>query len=136
MLGAPIRQRSSTMPDPRHRLGHAAEAAVASWLTASGWRVVGRGVRSPGGGEVDLVALDRADILVAIEVRARRSARAGTGAESVDARKAARMGRTLTALAAVAGIPHRGLRLDVVSVMPEPGAPERWRLRRIPGVTT
>lgn len=122
------------MADPRHHLGHAAEAAVAAWLTASGWRVIEQRVRSPGGGEVDLIALDPADILVAVEVRARRSRRTGTGEESVDARKAARMGRTLAALAAAAGVPHRGLRLDLVTVMPEPGTPDRWRLRRVAGL--
>jgi putative endonuclease len=122
------------MADSRHRLGHDAEAAVSSWLTASGWNVIGRRVRSPCGGEIDLVAIDPADILVGVEVRARRSGRAGTGAETVDARKTARMGRTLAALGATAGMPHRGLRLDLVLVTPEPGTPARGRLRRVAGV--
>ena len=122
------------MADPRHRLGRAAEAAVATWLTATGWRVIAHRVRAAGGGEIDLVALDPADTLVGIEVRARTTARSGIGTESIDARKAAGMGRTLASVAAAGRVPHRGLRLDVVSVMPEPGEPTRWRLRRLPGL--
>jgi putative endonuclease len=123
------------MPDPRHRLGHAAEAAVAEWLIASGWQVIARRVRAPGGGEIDLVALDRVDTLVGIEVRARHTARAGIGSETVDGRKAVRMARTLAAVAEGRRLPHRGLRLDLVCVMPEPGEPGRWRLRRVPALT-
>ena len=122
------------MADPRHRLGQVAETAVADWLTAMGWRVIARRSRVPGGGELDLVALDPASTLVGIEVRARRSGRTGIGTESVDGRKAAGMGRTLSAVAASFGVPHGGLRLDLVSVMPEPEAPGLWRLRRFPGV--
>ena len=122
------------MGDPRHDLGIVAERAVAAWLEESGWRLLGRRVRAPGGGEVDIVALDPDGVLVGIEVRARRTARAGTGTESIDARRTARIGRTLVAFAAGARIGHRGLRIDLVSVMPEPGTDARWRLRRIPNI--
>jgi putative endonuclease len=122
------------VPDPRHDLGRAAEAAVAAWLAGIGWRVIARRARSPEGGEVDLVALAPDATLVGVEIRARRTGRSGSGAESMDARKAGRMARTLVALAAADGTRHRGLRLDLVLVAPEPGAPGRWRLRRIPGV--
>jgi putative endonuclease len=120
------------MGDPRHDLGLAAEGAVAGWLTRTGWKVVGRRCRSPAGGEVDLIALDPGRILVGIEIRARRTPRTGTGAESIDGRRLARMGRTLAAFAAAAETNHRGLRLDVVCVAPEPGTPGRWRVRRFP----
>jgi putative endonuclease len=122
------------MGDPRHDLGIVAEGAVVAWLEESGWRLLGRRVRAPGGGEVDIVALDPGGVLVAIEVRARQSARAGIGTESIDARRTARTGRTLAAFAAGARVGHRGLRIDLVSVMPEPGTEARWRLRRIPNV--
>lgn len=122
------------MGDPRHDLGIAAEGAVAAWLEESGWRLLGRRVRAPGGGEVDIVALDPAGILVGIEVRARQTARAGIGCESIDARRTARTGRTLATFAAGSRVGHRGLRVDLVSVMPEPGADGRWRLRRIPNI--
>lgn len=122
------------MGDPRHDLGVAAEGAVAAWLEESGWRLVGRRVRSPGGGEVDVVALDPDGVLVAIEVRARQTARAGVGTESIDGRRAARIGRTLASIAAGSRVGHRGLRIDLVSVMREPGTNAHWRLRRIPNI--
>jgi putative endonuclease len=123
------------MPDPRHDLGQAAEAAVAAWLETQGWRILGRRVRGPGGGEVDLVALDPADVLVAIEVRARRTARTGLGTEAIDDRRVARTGRTLARFAATSAVAHHALRVDLVRVAPEPGLAGRWRLRRFPGIS-
>jgi putative endonuclease len=121
------------MGDPRHLFGLAAEAAVAAWLTDAGWRIVERRARSPTGGEVDLVAVDTSRTLVAIEVRARRTCRTGAAVETVDARRVARLGRTLAVIAANGRHPHRALRVDLVSV--EPGAePGRWRLVRVPGI--
>jgi putative endonuclease len=122
------------MGDPRHDLGLAAEEAVAAWLTRVGWKVVGRRYRSPSGAEVDLIAIDPGNVLVGLEIRARRTPRTGIGAESIDARRLARMGRTLAAFAAAREASHAGLRLDVVCVAPEPGAPRRWRVRRLPNV--
>jgi putative endonuclease len=122
------------MGDPRHDLGVAAERAVGDWLEGSGWRLLGRRVRDSHGGEVDIVALDPDGVLVGIEVRARHTARAGIGSESIDARRISRTGRTVAAFAASAHIGHRGLRIDLVSVMPEPGGRARWRLRRIPDI--
>ena len=121
------------MGDPRHLLGLAAEAAVAAWLTDAGWRIVERRARSPSGGEVDLVAIDPDRTLVAIEVRARRSRRTGSVAATVDARRVARLGRTLGAIAASGRHPHRALRLDLVTVEPseERG---KWRLVRVPDI--
>ncbi len=121
------------MGDPRHQLGLAAEAAVAAWLTAAGWRVVERRARSPTGGEVDLVAIDPDRTLVAIEVRARRTRRTGAAAATVDARRVARLGRTLGAIAASGRHAHRALRVDLVTVEPseERG---RWCLARVPGI--
>ena len=122
------------MGDPRHDLGIVAEGAVATWLEQSGWRLLGRRVRAPGGGEVDIVALDPDGVLVGIEVRARRTTRAGIGTESIDARRTARNGRTLATFAAGTRVRHRGLRIDLVSVMPDRGSDARWRLRRIPNI--
>jgi putative endonuclease len=120
------------MTDPRHALGSAAETAVGEWLEACGWRVVGRRVRSAAGGEVDLVAVDPADVLVAVEVRARRSARAGRAGLSVDARRVGRLRRTLVATAVASGIEHFGLRVDLVTV--EPDFAGSWRVARLPGI--
>jgi putative endonuclease len=119
--------------DPRHLLGHAAEAAVAGWLTDAGWEIVERRARSPTGGEVDLVAIDPDRTLVAIEVRARRTPRTGAAAATVDGRRVARLRRTLVTIAASGRHVHRAMRVDLVAVEPS-GEPGRWRLERVPGI--
>jgi Holliday junction resolvase-like predicted endonuclease len=116
------------MSDPRHALGLAVEAAVADWLTRTGWTIIARRARSAGGGEVDIIAVDAARILVAVEVRARRHQRAGSAGESVHRRRIGRMRRTLAALAASAP-PHAGLRIDLVTAEPADGD-RAWVLRR------
>jgi Holliday junction resolvase-like predicted endonuclease len=121
------------MGDPRHDLGLAAEAAVAAWLANAGWRVVEGRTRSPTGGEVDLIALDPSRTLVAIEVRARQTRRAGAAATTVNATRVARLRRTLATVAAAGRFGHRGLRVDIVTVEPAEH-PGRWRLARIPGI--
>lgn len=122
------------MTDPRHALGRAAEQAVAGWLTATGWTVLERGVRAGAGGEVDLIALDPAGTLVAVEVRARRTDRTGAAATTVDHRRVRRLEATLVAYATAGGTRHRGLRVDLVTVEPSAGSAHSWRLRRIPGI--
>ncbi|MCC6618915.1 MAG: YraN family protein [Chloroflexi bacterium] len=122
------------MGDPRHKLGRDAETAVASWLTSLGWRIIARRITSPGGGEVDLVALDPQEVLVAIEVRARRTRRAGAAADSIVERHVARMRNTLVAVAVEAGRRHNGLRVDLVSVEPAAGEPGRWLARHTAGI--
>ena len=120
------------MTDPRHALGSVAEEATARWLEERGWRVLARRYRSRGGGEVDLVMLDPDGVLVGIEVRARRTGRAGLPEETVDARRVGRIGRSLAAFAASRGVAHDGLRVDVVGAEPVGPRPKLLRLRRIP----
>lgn len=123
------------MPDPRHALGHLAEATVARWLTGFGWRLLARRWRGVSGGELDLVCLTPNGMLVGIEVRARRSDRSGSAAESVDRRKVGRLRAALSAYAIAEPVPHRGLRIDLVTVSPGGGqAAGRWLLQRLPGV--
>ena len=121
------------MGDPRHDLGLAAEDAVARWLAGAGWVIRSRRERRPGGGEVDLTAVDPGGTLVAVEVRARRSARTGAADETIDARRVTRISRTLVAHASASGRPWPGLRVDLVTVEPILGT-GGWRLRRIPGI--
>lgn len=120
------------MADPRHVLGRAAEEIVAGWLAAAGWEILDRRIRSGGGGEVDLIALDRRRVLVAVEVRARRSDRTGAAATTVDHRRIRRLEGTLVAYASARAVPHRGLRVDLVTV--EPATLGGWLLRRVPGI--
>jgi putative endonuclease len=120
------------MGDPRHVLGRAAERRVAEWLGAHGWRILAERHRSAAG-EIDLLALDATGCLVAVEVKLRRSGRAGSGTESVQPHRVRRLRGALTAYSRATSIAHRGLRVDVVAVSPgaEPGT---WRFTRLPGV--
>jgi Holliday junction resolvase-like predicted endonuclease len=117
--------------DPRHELGLLAEEACASWLTRIGWSVLERRWRS-GTGELDLICRDPTGVLVGVEVKLRRTPRAGSAAESLDRRRVARLRLTLASYAAVAGPVASELRLDLVTVTPSEA--ERWRLARFPGV--
>ncbi len=69
--------------------GQAAETLACDYLQARGMALVERNYRSRFG-EIDLIMHDR-DCLIFVEVRYRRQARYGSGAESVDARKQARI---------------------------------------------
>ncbi len=122
------------MGDARHELGLAAEHAVAAWLEATGWHVVARRHRTRSGGEVDLIALDPGRVLVGVEVRARRSARAGDGSESIDARRTARIGHSVVEYASSTRITHLGTRVDLVLVAPSDVESSGWKARRIPDV--
>ena len=121
------------MADPRHELGRAAEDAVAEWLAAHDWRILANRYRSPEG-EVDLVALDPGRCLVGVEVRLRRTARAGDPFASVRPRHLRRVSADLATFARGAAIPHVGLRVDLVAVVPGP-RPRTWRLTRLPAIT-
>ena len=122
------------MSDPRHLLGERAEHAAGAWLERAGWRILAARHRSPHGGEVDIVARDPTGVLVAVEVRARRSTRAGQAETTVDERRVRRLSRTLAAYAGETATSHRGLRVDLVTLEPLPGLPGRWRLRRYAGI--
>jgi putative endonuclease len=119
------------MSDARHELGRRAEGAVAEWLAGSGWRILDlrwRGSR----GELDLVCLDPGGVLVGVEVKLRSTGRAGSGAESVDRRRVARLRAALAAYAAGGTVAHRDVRLDLVTLAP--AGMGRWRMRRLPGI--
>lgn len=120
------------MPDPRHDLGRRAEEAVGRWLVASGWTLLERRWRCPAG-ELDLVLRDPGGALVGAEVKLRRTGRAGSGPESVDARRVRRLRAALAAYASASQGPWRPeLRLDLVVV--SPAGEGRWRLCRVPAI--
>lgn len=109
---------------------------MADWLRSEGWTVLARRWRVPEG-ELDIVTLDPDGTLVGVEVRARRTARSGAAAETVDRRHVARLRRALVAYAG--GEPGGRLtRLDLVTVVPEPAAtgkePTTWRATRWPAI--
>lgn len=120
------------MGDPRHDLGRDAERIVDRWLVDIGWRVLERRWRVREG-ELDLVCLDPADCLVGVEVRARRTARAGSPLESVGSRHVARLRAALAHYARDSAPLHRGIRIDLVSVTPN-AAGDAWRVQRLPAI--
>ena len=120
------------MPDPRHRLGESGEELAATWLAARGWTILARRWRTAAG-ELDLVALDPAAVLVAVEVKLRSGSRAGEPAEAIDRR---RLRRLRAALGEFRGRPGEAiradLRIDLVAISRGPDG--GWRLAHHPDI--
>jgi putative endonuclease len=112
--------------NPRHALGERAEAASAAWLETRGWTILARRWRCPDG-ELDLVATDPDGVLVGIEVKVRRTGRAGGSLESVDRHRLLRLRSALGRFRSEATRPTgEGLRIDLVALgQAEHG---QWRL--------
>ena len=99
--------------------GEAGETMAAAHLAERGLRVLARNVRYRNG-ELDLVAEDGA-VLVFVEVRRRRTAERGGAAESVTARKRARVVRAARRwLVENPRFARREIRFDVVAIQDEP----------------
>ena len=103
--------------DPRrlepHALGRAGEHAAARYLERRGYRILDRNARADGV-ELDLVAR-RGPVLAIVEVKTRRSRRAGRAEEAVDARKRHRIVRGARAWARAHGLRTPRLRFDVIA---------------------
>lgn len=116
---------------PRGRTGALAEDAAARWLIRSGWTILARNVRV-GRDELDLLARDPQDAAVVVEVRARSGPAFGSGAESVDARKVARLYRAAATLRRVGheavgpGPLPTPLRVDLLTLRRDHGG--AWRV--------
>jgi len=96
-------------------LGRLGEDLAERHLVAAGFRILARNVHLRHA-ELDLVALDRAT-LVFVEVRLRRSARFGSGEESVDARKQRRIAAAAAELLARGTLPRAArVRFDVIAI--------------------
>jgi putative endonuclease len=105
--------------------GAEAEDQAAALLQAAGLKLLARNARSRGG-ELDLVALD-GEVLVVVEVRARAPNRFAGAAESVDARKQARIVQATQAwLLQNPAHARRAVRFDVLGFDGE-GPPQWWR---------
>lgn len=77
----------------RRRVGQAGEDLAAAMLEQHGYAIVERNAR--GLGEIDIIAYD-GDVLVFVEVRARKRGALVDAQASLDARKTARMWRAAT----------------------------------------
>lgn len=94
-------------------LGAAAEEAIARWYEAQGYEVLARNWRTKSG-ELDVVVgLD--DLVVVVEVKARSSARFGTGLDAVTPAKLARLHRLGRAYLAEHQQMEYRMRVDVAS---------------------
>jgi putative endonuclease len=118
------------LTNPRHDLGRRAEAITAEWLSRHGWQVLARRWRSVHG-ELDLVCVDPHGTLVGVEVKLRRTGRAGTPLDAIDGRRLARLRRCLAAYAAASAMRWPALRVDLVSATPSAGT---WRLQRLAAI--
>jgi putative endonuclease len=110
-------------------LGAEGEARAAHLLESKGYTILARNTRADGV-EIDLVAR-RADTLVFVEVKTRRSRAHGAPEEAVDWRKRRRLVRGAAAWLRASGPTARRVRFDVIVC--EPGAAGEWRLRHLEG---
>lgn len=100
--------------------GAAAEQRAAQHLEGAGLTLLARNYRSPHG-EIDLV-MAHGETVVFVEVRFRTNAGFGTPAETVDARKQARLRATAEHfLQHDRRASNRPCRFDIVAVSPAPG---------------
>lgn len=103
---------------------------MAERLGLLGWRILARRWRVSEG-ELDLVAVDPEGFLVGVEVRGRRSPRAGSALESVDRRHLSRLRAALVRYAVTEPLVRRELRVDLVAV---DRTPSGWTMRRYGGI--
>ena len=120
------------MPDPRHALGERAEIAAAAWLEARDWTILARRWRCAHG-ELDLVAKDPDGVLVAIEVKLRRTGRAGDPLDSINRQRLGRLRAALGRFRSEAAEPvGSGVRVDLVTF--RPGEDGLWRVTHHRGI--
>jgi putative endonuclease len=107
----------------RRALGRRGEDVAVQHLTAAGWTIVDRNVRTPEG-EIDVVGHD-GDCLVFVEVRARATSTFGTPEESVTPAKARRLARCALSYLAAAAAPQPSWRVDLIAIRFERGRVSR-----------
>ena len=101
-----------TILDPRKLFGQAGESAAEEYLRRKGYRIVARNLRSPLG-ELDLVAED-GQVLVFVEVKARRTDAFGGAIQAVHHRKQEKLIQLAAQYLARRHIKDRLCRFDVV----------------------
>ena len=99
----------------RSELARRGEDAAAAYLERIGMTIVERNWRTRTG-EIDIVASDGGTVVL-VEVKTRRSERAGTAEEAVSVTKQRRLARLAAAyLAQTAGPSPKEIRFDVVAI--------------------
>lgn len=100
------------MLDPRKLFGQEGESAAEQYLRDKGYRIVARNLRSSVG-ELDLVAED-GQVLVFVEVKARRTDSFGGAIQAVHQRKQEKLIQLAAQYLARHHIKNRSCRFDVV----------------------
>jgi putative endonuclease len=95
--------------------GASAEAAATRLLLERGYRIVEQNFRCPAG-ELDVIARDRDDVLVFVEVRSRADASHGHAAEMIGPRKQRQVARVAACYLAARAPAYQQARFDVVAV--------------------
>jgi putative endonuclease len=104
------RQRGSRA----RKSGRAAEIVAAIWLMATGWRILGMGLKAHGV-EIDILAR-RGAVLAVVEVKRRATLTAALEAVGWDQRR--RLRRAAQAIAQRPGLNGLSVRLDLVAMAP------------------
>lgn len=110
------------MTTERRLVGQRAEAAAERYLRRKGYRILERNVRSPIG-ELDLVAR-AGEVLVFVEVKARRTSAHGGASYAVDERKQARLVRLAALYLAQHRLRNPSCRFDVILCTGGAGTPD------------
>lgn len=114
----------------KDEVGRYGEDVAERYLRELGWKVLARNWRCREG-ELDLIAVDY-DVLVAVEVKSRRSTNLGLPQEAVTSAKLARVRRLTGAWLAAQDRSWPGVRIDVIGVLlPEAGAARIEHLRGV-----
>jgi putative endonuclease len=107
-------ERVLTVPDARKSFGDRAEEFAANFLKENGYKIICRNYKTRLG-EVDIIAQDN-DTVCFIEVKARKSGRFGTGAESVSALKQRQVSKAALIFLKEKRLLNNKARFDVVSL--------------------
>jgi len=110
----------------RRSIGANAEAVAARAVTARGYIVIARNVRSRAG-ELDIVCRD-GDAFVFCEVKARRPSSFGVAVEAITAEKRRRLERLAQAYLARIGKRGAEFRLELIAVELRGTEPDRIRI--------
>jgi putative endonuclease len=102
------------VPDSRYTAGILGEQLACAELTRRGYAVIATRYRSRYG-EIDIVCRHR-DVVVFVEVKARRTARRGSAAESLPTWKRRRIAAMALDYLAWSRQPHARCRFDVVAI--------------------
>ena len=115
------------MSGTSQEFGELGERIAERWLRRHGWRVVQRRFRS-GHRDIDLV-VERDDLVVFVEVKARKGVEFGDPVEAVNWSKQRQLVRSASVWIDRHGRPSESYRFDVVGVLVEG---ERVRVRHVP----